>query len=486
MFNKLLSFFSIFTTLVLILLSSCAPKKSDTTPVSQKVAENVGCENVQSKIFDSLYDYVNEKQSLPDMSALTAELENVIEHQLASQHKITDAADIKAYQLLFIDYFKSLVEMTARKPTVTKEEILQALIEFELQDQSSEQQISMNSELQTKLILLKAQSAAMQLTCKIPESIDQNGVPAATEPTIQQKISNGVSNVFAVAYQSCRALEVAPADANTPNVEGITILSTPNPENGGLQRVITSLTKVKETHPWVRVASSGSSACFNVLGSPLIYDFGGKPKWSSNIIDFFTNSGSGTSVLGVDCSGFIGSVLSAVGARYAPGIDNKPVYINQKSNKFINAKTSGFKCFENISVKSGETIKPGDIAAVEGHVLMVNSIGADPFGLKKVSSQSKCSQMTIGNFDFVLAQSSPSKNGMGINKFIAKDYLNGSDKMGNLFLDMAKASCQAAFTLKTVTPSFQGYGIIRHKGTSECMATKATLARQACVSACIK
>ena len=58
--------------------------------------------------------------------------------------------------------------------------------------------------------------------------------------------------------------------------------------------------------------------------------------------------------------------------------------------------------------------------------------------------------------------------------------------MGNLFLDMAKASCQAAFTLKTVTPSFQGYGIIRHKGTSECMATKATLARQACVSACIK
>ena len=117
---------------------------------------------------------------------------------------------------------------------------------------------------------------------------------------------------------------------------------------------------------------------------------------------------------------------------------------------------------------------------------MIDSIGVDPFGLKKIPSQAKCNQVSISNFDFVLAQSSPSKNGIGINKFKAKDYLATSNTMGDLFLDMAKASCQAAFTLKTVTPNFADYGIIRHKGTKECLAPKATMAKQACVSACIK
>lgn len=478
----------IFNSLVLALfiLVGCAPKNFETLQTAQKAAEDIGCSNVQSKIFDSLYNFVNDKQTLPEMTILEKDLAAVVEQQLVSQQKITSPKDIEKYKTLFIDYFKSIVEMTSLKQKMTKEEILQALIEFELQDQSSDLQISMNSELQAKLSQLQDQSEAMKLTCKVPDVVHQNEAPGAADLTIQQKIGNSASNVFAVAYQSCRALEIPPVDVNTPSVEGISILSVPNPENGGIQRIVSDAKKVKATHPWIRVSSPGSNVCFNVSGSPLIYDFGGKPKWSANTIDFFTNSGSGTSALGIDCSGFIATVLSATGARYAPGVENKPVYVNQKSDKFINAKSSGFKCFDNISVKSGETIKPGDIAAIEGHVVMVDSIGTDPFGLKKVSAQSKCNQLTVNNFDFVIAQSSPSKNGMGINKFKAKDYLSGTGNMGKLFLDMAKASCHAAFTLKTVTPNFEGYGIIRHKGTKECMSPKATLARQACVSACIK
>lgn len=484
---KKLKLLSTSIAFVAVLLSSCAPKGSDFAPTVQKAVEDIGCAHVQSKIFDSLYTYVNEKDSLPDLTVLGEELGEVIEQQLVDQRKISRHADVEKYKFLFIDYFKSIVEMTAQKQSLSKQETLQALIEFELQDQSTTEQIAMNSELQSKLGLLKSQSEAMQLKCGVPESdVDQDDTPIAADPTIQQKLGNGINNVVATAYQSCRALEVLPANEDTPNVEGITILSTPNPENGGLQRVISSVTKVKETHPWIRVSSPGSSACFNVRGNPLIYDFGGKPKWSSNTIDFFTNSGSGTSVLGVDCSGFIGTVLSATGARYSPGIDNKPVYINQKSDKFINAKNSGFKCFDNISVKAGETIKPGDIAAIEGHVVMVDSIGADPFGLKKISSLSKCGQVTTTYFDFVIAQSSPSNNGLGINKYKAKDYLEKNADMRNLFLDMAKASCQAAFTFKTVTPNFVDYGIIRHKGTKDCMAPKATLAKQSCVITCIK
>lgn len=475
-----------------VLLSSCA--KSNSGPeqkLVEKASENIGCEDVQSKIFDALYSYVGEKQSLPDMDLLKSELDAVIESNLSHRQFITNHSDINDYKILFVDYFKTLIQSVVIQKKLTKQELLQALIEFELQDQSSELKINLNSTLQSKLNTLREKTNALRLSCANPgadlgQNTNPETPPVPAELSMQQKLSNGISNVFAVAYQSCRALEIPAIEEETPSVQGIKILDERNPENGGLQRVITSATKVKESHPWVRVASPGTSSCFNVRSNPLIYDYGGKPRWSSSTLDFFTDSGSGTSVLGIDCSGFVTSVLSATGARYSPGVENKPVFVEQQSTKFIDAKASGFKCFDNISITAKESIKPGDIAAIEGHVVIVDSIGADPFGIKRISSQTKCSQVAIPYFDFIIAQSSPSKNGIGINKYRATDYLQENAEMGALFLGMAKAACTASFTLKTVTPKFVDYGIIRHKGTKECLAPKVALAKQSCVSACIK
>jgi hypothetical protein len=480
------SYFIFMITLAsLISFTSCAKKYSSASFAATKVVEDIGCENFQSKIFDALYDYVNTTKTLPEISKLKKDLEAVIEKNLVEVQFIQDQQSIAAFKTAFINYIAALLDSASHKEVMTKEELLQALIEFELQDQSSQNQIALNNFVQNKLDAVKAQSKAMNLSCNtlVPDD-EQTQTP--TETPIQQQVADGINTIFAVAYQSCRAIEVPPLNEDSPNIEGVTILSAPNPENGGLQRVISSVSKVQESHPWIRVSSPGSNTCYNVRGNPLIYDFGGKPKWSSNTIDFFNNSGSGTSVLGVDCSGFVASVLSAIGARYAPGSDNKPVYVNQKSDKFIDAKSSGFKCFDNISLNSKDSIKPGDIAAIKGHVVIVDSIGADPFGLKRISSSSKCNQVSLEFFDFVIAQSSPSKNGIGINKFKASHYLKDSPEMAALFLDMAKASCQAVFTLKTITPKFVDYGIIRHKGTKDCMAPKVALAKQACVSACIK
>ena len=60
----------------------------------EKATEDIGCSNVQSKIFDSLYNYVNEKESLPDLNLLTLELETVIEKQLVEKQKVSNKTEI--------------------------------------------------------------------------------------------------------------------------------------------------------------------------------------------------------------------------------------------------------------------------------------------------------------------------------------------------------------------------------------------------------
>ena len=225
--------------------------------------------------------------------------------------------------------------------------------------------------------------------------------------------------------------------------------------------------------------------CF---AQPLIYDYGGEPSVANNTLNFFQNAGDGSkTTLGIDCSAYVSSAIAAAGFRYKPGVDNKAVFVRQNSAKFISAKNSGFTCFDNITLTPSETIKPGDIAGVHGHVVMVDKVSADPFGIKKLSNISQCANISIDNFDFTISQSSPEKNGMGINKFIAKDYLAAKSfdgKMRVLFTEMAKAQCQAYFGNKMVKPLNTEWGIIRHNGKPECLAPRIQMVSQSCVSQC--
>ena len=54
------------------------------------------------------------------------------------------------------------------------------------------------------------------------------------------------------------------------------------------------------------------------------------------------------------------------------------------------------------------------------------------------------------------------------------------------FLGLAKASCEAFFTNKTVAATTSEWGAIRHTGTKECLAPKIQMANQSCVSQCLK
>lgn len=468
----------------LVFLVSCMQDQSRTELSSQQTADAIGCRNFKSKIFDSMYDYLDNEQEAPQVSKFTAPLSEKID-AIVFAKKLEDPEAGEKLKQNISELYKVLVDRTAKlkKPKDSLEH-LQAIIEIEMGDISTPENIQLKQEAAAQFAKVEAAIKELDIACASEtEAAAEETATAMTNPL--KNVFIGSQNVLATAYQSCETLKVPALTAKTPPVQGIERYGT-HPDGIGSKRRITSLSKVQSTHPYIKVAGNGAAGCFNVHSNPLIYDYGGSAAVANNIIDFSKNAGSGTSVLGVDCSAYVSAAIAAGGLRYKPGLENKAIYIRQNSSKFINAKQSGFSCFSNAAMTAKTSLRPGDIVAVKGHVVIIDKVGADPFGIKQIKSASKCKSLTTKNFDFTVSQSSPSLNGVGLNKAIAKEYVQESSKMAEAFLGIGKAACEAYFSGKSVATPSSSYGLIRHKETAECQSPKIQMAHQSCVNQCMQ
>ena len=472
-----------------LLLVGCMKQTIDSLKTSTEIATGgIGCENLQSKMFDSMYSYLDQEKKTPNLKDLKFFISAKID-QIAIDQKIKDLRTLEKYKIEFNQVFEIIInESRSLKEILDAKKLLRTLIEMEMQDQSTEGNVQLNVRMTQQMARVKALSQTLDLNCQ-----ESAAPPISQFEEAQKSMTIGMNNVFTTAYQSCQAYNIPAITGSTPKVTGITKLSQNHPDGIGGRRVIGQLSSVQQTHPYIKVAGNvSSSTCFDVNANPLIYDYGGEPLVSNNLLNFFKNAGSGTSVLGIDCSSLISAAASAGGLRYKPGLENKAIFIRQSAEKFINAAASGFACYQNITVTPINSIKSGDIAAVYGHVVMIGRVGEDPFGFKKFTSASACNSVSSRNFDFTLVHSSATKNGMGINKYVAKDYLNevnpdtisSVEKMRTLFTSMGQAACKAYFDGNSSTPKSSEWGIIRHKGTAACLAPKIKMAGQSCVSSC--
>ena len=466
--------------------TGCMKNNSMLSQSSQTATESVGCDNLQSKVFDSMYAYLDQEKSAPDLNQLKIELSEQIDLAFKNQ-KINDIEKIAEFKNEFYKIFEILIEDSKNNKNLkSSKEHLQTLIQLEMQDSSSTENIKLNSKLSNQFSKVSVLSNDLNIQCQKPT--DSASLPEPTVPAnVQSRMIAGQNNVFSTAYQSCQALQIPEVNASTPDVVGIRRIGT-HPDGIGGLREVNDIGSVQSTHPYIRVAAGNQAGCFNVRSNPLIYDYGGEPSIANNTINFFKNVGTGSkTALGVDCSAYVSSAIAAAGFRYKPGVPNKAVYVRQSSEQFISAKNSGFTCFDNITATKTSSIKPGDIAGVRGHVVMVDKVGADPFGIKKLSNVSQCATIDITNFDFTISQSSPIRNGIGIDKMIAKDYLaeqTSTAKMRVMFTSMAKSACLAYFQNTAQKPVSSEWGIIRHNGKPECLAPRIQLANQSCVSQC--
>lgn len=465
----------------------CAPSHVDSIQnASQNISDSLGCTDVQSKVFDSFYEMMDKDQFIPNSEEMKASVDKKIDKLVAN--KKLSSSDLEKIATLKKHLHSLIEEMLSEaksNPSITWKEQIQKLIEYEMEDQSSAAIIQSTQKIKVAAANVKSLSQSLSMECNNQNNQPNPPAPGPSVTGTSGKMSQGINMVISTAYQSCRVLDLPPIDRSTASVVGVTRVGTHSDGVGG-KREITDLKSVQNTHYYIKGIAT-ESQCAAVRNNPLIYDYGGSPAVSKNTISFQTDAGSGTKVLGVDCSAYVSSAIAVAGLRYKPGVDNKPIFIRQTAVKFVDAASSGFSCFDNVTVTPTSTVKAGDIIGVHGHVVAIDKVGADPFGLALIKSEAGCSSIDYKNFDMTITQSSPSKNGIGINKYVLKDYLLESGSTGKMtvaFVGMAKQACLAKFQNKSIKPKDSAWGFLRHKGTPECLAPRVSMVGESCTQKC--
>lgn len=305
-----------------------------------------------------------------------------------------------------------------------------------------------------------------------------NAVAEAPPPAVV-----GLRKAFATAYQSCESLQIKPMNRSIADVEGVENNGRYPGSQTGHYIKITDPKAVARTHYYIREYRP-TPGCVNVQNYPMVYDFGGKPNTKEGDLNYWKTSSGGSPGLGIDCSGFVFTSLAVGGLRLKSGKALRPLEVEQyPARMYVHPDQSGFSCLEPKKVGISGTLKPGDILASDYHVAMVESIGADPFGLKKHPS---CFNITYRDFDFVIAQSSPDQNNVGINKYEAREYLaEFSTVLFRWGLERyAKDACEAQRKRIDVVPYVKYFGISEHKMTPSCRQPALALRGQSCIQAC--
>jgi len=495
-----------FTSALLLttFLTACGAAGRPAQYLAATSIDNLGCKASQSEMWNTLHRIAEEGGAYPGAEELRRALLSE-----GSKRQLQGEA-FGNYVEAFVAAYTVAIEGIQQKlnpkdlPTWKK-----ALAELEVGVRVTSIHAELQDKLQPSLEKLEERDRQLNKQCNPPESPIVNvpspvtPAPAAPAPepsksgTIWEKLLAsenpevyGARKTFATAYQSCDVLSLPAMTTATPSVEGITVLPDRHPA-GGMKRVIGSVAKVNATHYYIKNQRLAKNSCFEVRNSPLIYDFGGKPGTSSSqphILDMFRNSGSGTEVLGIDCSAYVFSALALAGLKMDPDpkkILKADLVHGIGSRAFKEPQANGLRCLAKITVGKNASIEAGDVAAINGHVVMIDEVGADPFGINKITSAADCvaAKLPFVNFDFVIAQSSPSKGGIGINRYQARDYLKESTTYRDGLTRYAVAACRAKFGL-SATVDTTSLSVVRHKKTGECKASALVANKEECVDSC--
>lgn len=468
-----------------------------TQQLSSMVANQMSCEQFESQMFDVLHMALEEDQKLPEVSAVLKQLEkdfstleNYTEHQ----------EDIQKILAKFEEFYTDLViEFPKQLGASNIDEIRKLLSQIETRDTMNKTKASIQDRFRKHLDELQTLSAKLKQDCSATDSTDTGTSPVTPEPEepvagslfeqLQQKFSPelfGTFKTIATAYQNCEALNVKPISASNPKLSGVSITGR-HSSGGGNIRNISNLGSVQKSHPYLSQRKPDSS-CFSTYDSPLIYDYGGKPYSAASAtseLNFFKNHGTGSSVLGTDCSGFIFTSLATAGLKLNPNVNLKARdVLSYNAARFMNPSKGGTTCFRKIEVAKSEDLAAGDIVASSGHIIIVTKTGKDPFGLARAKTVSECSKLTSSGFDFELAQSSPTNNAIGINMMTASYYLTTSPTMKKGLEKYARYLCESQF--KSISePNITEVSVVRHKKTKSCMSDfKVALTGESCVASC--
>jgi hypothetical protein len=435
--------------------------------LQNKLAMAIACEDARKQVFDLYFESIHKQEVLQENLFISRGDERLTLHTLHG--------NLQSIHHLLHNELENFARMTSEE---NERDPALHMVRLEMRSHIEPEYEEINRQLDGFLAEARRSAEENQLAC-------MRSVSADGERSFEAhagEISYAARRTMATAYQSCRVLELPPVTNQVGDVEGVN--RSVAVDSVGWGRSYKNLRLLKQTHYYHR-ETTFSGRCMDQNKKPLVYDYGGAPGFDAGngLLDLFVNVGGGPA-LGIDCSAFVSTAAVSAGVLFKKGTPNRAIYTRFVSRDFIDATKSGWSCFENVRVDQNSTLQSGDIAAYRGHVVIVESVGSDPFGLRAVYDRSQCVSLAVRNFDFVFIQSSPSQEHLGINRYLAKEYLEKAGLMTDLFMHYAKQACLSKFDGVERTPSTEKYGVVRHRKNSQCLAARINLRHEDCVASC--
>lgn len=482
--------------------------------IVDKVEEELGCKAFEDRLWSAFTAHIENTGYPPS----AAELETSLRTKLSESKRLSSMSEKNQNQL--IDLTKRLTDVIAKhKDSLSskksagenlkqdstlsgadRELWLERVAQLEIGDRTTLEKSADVDEVRKLFADLQEvakNSGIIDVACASPQPDPvstppntANGLLEFWRSTKALPVYGGLKTV-AVAYQSCDAGNHAPLGNETEDVEGIDIVGQ-HLSGTGFKREIKDLKRLIASHPYLRTYNRPLPSCHDVLKAPPIYDYGGKPFTSTaneKLLDLFKSAGSGSKELGIDCSAFVYTAYAVSGLKLKSETSLKASLIKGVSSSMMaDPQKNGLSCLDHARFTKDSHLQAGDIVAIKGHVIMIEDVESDPFGIGSIDNVSGCTlkNMNVNDFRFTLLQSSPSKGGIGINRMRARDYLTNSSTMGAGLREHAVNACKARFSSGTVRSKSSKASVVRHVGLAQCREPALTLVNEECLSSCSK
>ena len=466
----------------LLCFSSCrwgGSEKEKAMLESQRQA--LGCAQFETSFWDSIDSFLVSEKDIPSLRALKDQIQAYGKQGFISP--ATQEAWLGLQNVIF-------QEASEKDHYRTAQQLRMFLAAMEVGDQTSDLRKEIKLQIYSQLKKLKDSVPAK--SCQ-PFSENKNRPDYFNHAGNISSAEKGMRWLFATAYQSCDAVLKPAINEQTPNIQGVLDLGL-HPDGVGHLRKIMDRHLFMNSHYYYQGLRHGVS-CRAESETPLIYDYGGKPfsldqevgdHQRVSVLDIFKNDGTGSEALGVDCAAAIFTATATAGLRLKPELPLRARQVlGVNSRMFKDPVANGLECFHPISLGGDTSIQSGDIAAVNGHVLMIGDTGSDPLGFESIRQEKDCDSLSVEHFDFKIWQSGPQKGGIGLNHIEAKDYLKDTIKMKDGFEAYAKLACKARFDKKEIAPQLALFAIIRHNHSPECLAGRIALQGEECIKDCL-
>jgi hypothetical protein len=449
--------------------------------------KKLGCENFHDSIFDVVTQVLGEK-----MASLNGnQIDRAITKALRAQFEGRISQEgIEALARQISNFYRFLMVKVGQKIGTSDLGLLKRTLgALRVGDRSNDVSRQLQSEISRLTFNIDLSLQQQSIQCS---QFSNKETFAPSRMQIAAFTANvplsvlGIRTAMATAYQSCEALALKPMTGATPNVQGIVVTGNyPGSWTGKYYKIEDQDALIK-THYYIKDYKP-QKGCIDVKKKSMIYDFGGKPyttSSASSTLNYWKNNGDGSPGLGIDCSGFVFTSLASAGLRLVAGKRTRASDVeNFPAAMYVDPQDNGFSCLTKAKMGLSGTVMSGDILATKYHVAIVERVGPDPLAINKYAD---CSKITYRDFDFVIAQSSPDKGTIGINKFEARDYLSPFLHFGfrGGLEQYARAACEAFHKGTDSTPSLGSFGVSRHKMTSECLQNEIPLEGQSCIESC--